>query len=295
MSNPFVMYEPMPHGVAAFPLAFYSENSHDVTSHYHREYELFYLAKGKMRFGVGGEEHVISAGTIVFVEPNVLHYALDMPEHGPRHFYSLLFDITALGQEADPCRIAMESIRINRFLTLPGDITSKTEIVTEMIARCDFATELYLKTYLYNILSYILNTKQYTQLSTLNASKPRSAAAVSDVISFIEEHYREKITAEDALAGVSYSKSHIMRLFREITGCSLISYINRYRVEKSCQELLYSSKSIRDIAIDNGFNNVQYFSKMFRTYMNATPGKYRAQARSYQLPLHNASPRKPTE
>lgn len=281
--KPQVKYEPMRHGMEAFPIAFYSERDHGVVSHYHREYEIFHLSQGRMRVGVGDEEYVVEAGSTLFINPGENHYATEMPDSGPSHFYSLLFDVTALGGPEDPTRQMLESIRVNRFLNTSKEIVATSEGLFNLLKSEDFGAEIFLKTYLFSTIAHIVQSRQYTRLSTLHGGRMRSAAAVNEMIAYIEAHYMEKITVSDVLDNISYSKSHAMRLFREVTGCSVVSYINRYRVEKSCLELLYSSKSISDIAIDNGFNNVQYFSKMFRMYMNNTPGKYRAYSRSFPL------------
>ena len=51
-------------------------------------------------------------------------------------------------------------------------------------------------------------------------------------------------------------------------------YVNKYRIERACLELLYSKKNITEIASDFGFNNIQYFSRVFKQYMNCTPKQF---------------------
>ena len=54
-------------------------------------------------------------------------------------------------------------------------------------------------------------------------------------------------------------------------------YLNRFRVEKACRDLIYSNKNVTQVATENGFNNIQYFSKIFKKYMECTPKQYQKQ------------------
>ncbi len=275
MSKLISNYEIVAHGFADFPIALYSEKVYCVEPHYHKEYELFWLSEGEMLLGTDKEKYVITPGTMVLIEPNIAHYANDTDKSKQHHFYTLTFDISALGSIDDPCRAAVESIKINRLLKIPKYILADSEKIFHMMKNNEFGAEIKLKGLLYNIISHILQSKQFIQHSDPKIDRIHSIAAINMVIDYIKNHYKEKISFKALLSNVSYSESHMRRLFKEKTGLSFIDYVNKYRVEKSCIDLLYSDKSISDIAVDNGFNNVQYYSKIFKMFTNTTPGQYR--------------------
>ena len=66
---------------------------------------------------------------------------------------------------------------------------------------------------------------------------------------------------------------------------NLSEYVNKYRIEKACLDLLYTNKNITEIAITNGFNNIQYFSRTFKGYMNCTPKQYQKKGQHITLPV----------
>ena len=101
---------------------------------------------------------------------------------------------------------------------------------------------------------------------------------------YINLHYKEQIKTEDILSVVKYSQSHFMRVFKAETGYTLTNYINHIRVEKACLELLYSSKSLTEVAIGNGFSTPQYFSKIFTQIMKQTPRQFRSRAKGLIAP-----------
>lgn len=282
MNGRYSEYEPVAHGSAAFPIELYSERVYDVKPHHHKEYELFRLTEGKMLFGIGGEEHIIEAGTTVFIEPNETHCALDTAAGGERHFNALLFGAEALGNKGDPCRKLLESVKIDRFLKIPDRYFEDCERVFNMRRSNEFGCELEIKAFLFDLLSFIIRSRQYTRHSELLSKEISSETAVGAVIAYIEANYAERITLDTLLPLISYSKSHFMRLFKETTGLGVTSYINRFRVEKSCLELLYSDKPVSVIAGECGFNNVQYYTKLFTRYIGVPPARYRTNTERYR-------------
>ena len=65
---------------------------------------------------------------------------------------------------------------------------------------------------------------------------------------------------------------------------NVTEYLNKFRVEKSCLDLIYTDKNITQVACENGFNNIQYFSRVFRQFMNCTPKQYQKKAKDVIVP-----------
>ena len=62
-----------------------------------------------------------------------------------------------------------------------------------------------------------------------------------------------------------------------MTHKSPMNYLNFYRIERACYQLIHSDSSIIEISVNCGFNDVGYFIKTFRKYKGTTPSKYRKQ------------------
>jgi AraC family transcriptional regulator len=69
-----------------------------------------------------------------------------------------------------------------------------------------------------------------------------------------------------------FSKFHLLRIFKAITGETIGEFISRIRIEKSAYFLLYNpSASIKSVAFDYGFSSSQNFAKAFiRYYLTKT-------------------------
>ena len=95
------------------------------------------------------------------------------------------------------------------------------------------------------------------------------------VTAYIKENYMKKISLDDIANHVYLSKSYLSKLFKDETGTSLVNYINKLRVEKSKILLRDSALSIVDVANLVGFDDQSYFSKVFKSIVGISPGKFK--------------------
>lgn len=97
----------------------------------------------------------------------------------------------------------------------------------------------------------------------------------NDMVSFLYQHYNEKITLEEIAAAGHISRSKCCRIFKHYLQQSPISFLNTYRLKVSCNLLDSTDKSITEIAFACGFNHLSYFSKNFYNHYGCTPREYR--------------------
>ncbi len=267
-----------------FPIGLFSQNAYLEQTHHHIEYEIFYIDKGSVEFGLEDSVAIVQAGDVIFMHPGTNHYVKKIKET-EYHYYAMVFDSSVLGQEGEPIRSILESIRVSHFVKLPEEILEKLRQATEYERQLLFGHELVVKTVLFDILAHILATKQYVEISDkLLTEQGNRVNAIDVTLNYVREHYRENITLDDILKITSYSKSHFIRLFKKNVGMNLTDYINKYRIEKSCLDLIYTSKNVTEIATENGFNTVQYFSKTFKAYMKCTPKQYQRNGKNIIIP-----------
>ncbi len=94
---------------------------------------------------------------------------------------------------------------------------------------------------------------------------------------YIQDHYRT-VRAEDVAEALFMSYSRFRKLFKQQTGVSPAHYIQRVKIGKSKEMLSDSSQSIKEIALDIGFENKDYFSTVFKRITGCTPSHWREHA-----------------
>ena len=71
------------------------------------------------------------------------------------------------------------------------------------------------------------------------------------------------------------SYGYFSKVFHLRTGRTFTDLLNHFRVEKACTLMDDTNLNINHIALDCGFNDQSYFTKVFRRYTGATPKEYK--------------------
>lgn len=98
-------------------------------------------------------------------------------------------------------------------------------------------------------------------------------------ISYIDEHYKEKIYIDDLAEMVTVSADYFTKMFKESIGKTPIDYINGMRVNTAMDLLCTTEMSMTEIADSIGFCNPNYFHKIFKQYMLTSPLTYKKSAK----------------
>lgn len=254
-------------------VSFLSQNSYPEEPLRQIEYEILYVEKGNGSIYMGNTVSDVAAGDFVFINSFEEHYFKKGRGTAEFHCYRILFDISALGQENDPCRQFFEGIRLCRFLKMPVELCNRFYNVSLLKRNAD-GMEVILRSIVLDIISYAIETEQYERFSQITEKEKRNLSAIDNALHYIRENYSENLSLGAILQLTNYSKSHFIRLFKESTGMNVSEYINKYRIEKACLDLIYTNNNITEIATSSGFNNIQYFSRKFKEYMKCTPKQY---------------------
>ena len=131
----------------------------------------------------------------------------------------------------------------------------------------------------HDVPSIIIHRNQALQELSQRVGKRMHGHGITNYISqckdYIRKHYREKISLEVIANSLGISPTYLSHLFRKEVGMCLQDFISKVRVERAANLLIYSDKSLYEIAVYVHFPNQSYFGKMFKRYMNMTPKTYR--------------------
>lgn len=104
----------------------------------------------------------------------------------------------------------------------------------------------------------------------------QSESVVERAKRFIHENYHWDISRDDVAASVFLTPDYLSKTFKIETGMSIIEYLNAYRIEMAKRMLAERPVSIGMIAADTGFDNLSYFSTVFKKLTGESPNAYRA-------------------
>lgn len=112
----------------------------------------------------------------------------------------------------------------------------------------------------------------YSEPDAQNKSHP----ILSIINEYIEKHPKERIALQQLAQCVHMSSFHFSRTFKAISGDSPAQYVLKRKIEKSKHMLLYTNATLKEIAVELGFNDPSHYCRTFRNLTNMTPSAFRS-------------------
>ena len=94
-------------------------------------------------------------------------------------------------------------------------------------------------------------------------------------ISYIREHYAERISLEDVAGRLNISSEYLSTLFRREIGINFSTFVSEFRVSQAKKILKGSDMKIYEISEKVGFTDTKYFNKVFKNIVGVSPKEYR--------------------
>ena len=101
------------------------------------------------------------------------------------------------------------------------------------------------------------------------------AGIIRDLLSWLEGHLDQPLSLDNVAAKAGYSKWHLQRMFKDVTGHAIGAYIRARRLSKSAVALRLTARPILDIALQYRFDSQQTFTRAFKKQFSLTPALYR--------------------
>lgn len=118
----------------------------------------------------------------------------------------------------------------------------------------------------------------FTHISNAYVNKESSELErrlTEEIKEYVKENYNSKITLQEIANHFHYNCNYLGRLFKKNEGIKFSVYLNDFRIEKAMELLTSTDSSVEEIAYKVGYNDPQYFIKVFKSKTGITPLKYR--------------------
>jgi AraC-like DNA-binding protein len=103
---------------------------------------------------------------------------------------------------------------------------------------------------------------------------------IKQAVRWLSFQYAEQISIEELSRRLGYHRTHLSKMFKQVTGVSPMQFLLKVRMERA-KELLVGEiyLSIDQIASSVGYGDALYFSKQFRKTFGVSPTEYRSRRR----------------
>lgn len=229
---------------------------------------LFYCVDGHGWYKIGNQRYEIGPNEFFILPQNVEHAYGSSEEH-PWSIYWIHFggdslpemnEVHAVQQHFKPYRVKNNGDVIPLFTKIYKTLELGYSIDNLLFANMCLSHFLAL---------FIYNARHYAETDSDKMD------CVDNAILYMQDHINENISLNELSALYNYSVSRFSNLFKQKTGYAPIDYFVQMKMQKACQQLNFTDRSVKDIAFSMGFDDPYYFSKRFRTIIGMSPKKYR--------------------
>lgn len=226
--------------------------------HYHSDVELLLVEEGSTNMLVAGREFQAQKGNLIIVNPYEVHSGETLG--GKYSHKCICFDMQQIGIKLDNNlgykNLIEDTDSVKQYFSLCYDAVKNRPEGWEMMAKGSLM-----------VMFSLLNDK----LTFLYPSKDQEFSKA--VLQYIYEHYSESVTSREVSEIFMYEHSYFCRKFKNIFSKKFSDFLNEYRILKA-KELL-KTKSVSETAIACGFQNISYFSRVFKAITGQNPSQNR--------------------
>ena len=214
-------------------------------------YDLTIVLKGALYYVYYGESVVLKPGDFILIRPGEYRQRLDS---------EILSEYISFNFSCDMDLTSIPSLSINAL----GDEMNL------LLTACDsfFNTENYLKKISYILGALLLYIRDNVTDSQMNPLALR-------IKNYILKNYAERITLKSISEEVHFSVSYCNSVFKKGTRKPIVEYLIEMRMQKAKELLKHTNFTLPEIASKVGYDDYNYFSRLFKKNTHYSPTQYR--------------------
>lgn len=244
-----------------------SASNHYTKRHNHTDNLVIFCFEGIGQFNTPTCQGILKKGDVLFL-PKGIEHQYKSSTNDPWSIYWVHIEGHLFEQFMDFIGVNSNNLILN--------ISNQVAFIDE------FEQLLATRNKSYQLSSFILASniiKKMFALFTVNSpsklEQSKQDFNLSKVTSFMEENISQKINLQQIADSFELSKFYFAKKFLQHTGVSPIRYFLELKIKHACKLLDESNISVKDVALQIGYDDPYYFSRLFKKIMGLSPTQYR--------------------
>lgn len=240
----------------------FSWNFIDIAHHNH--YVLALVLTGECLYKFKDIAYKVKKGDLIFFQKNLLH-TVESDSKTPWSFISTTFDVEPRGGNSVNILNEFDNIMVAQ------DFLQLSALFCELNYSWSIKRPYYLlkcRSIITEILYVVLN-----QNSLLNNS-PQHSQKIKKIFDFIVENNSVNYSVKELAIKTDLSYSHFSFIFKQMSGYGVTEYQNLVKINKAKDLLLSGERNVTEVAHLVGFDNIYYFSRLFKKVTGLSPSDY---------------------
>lgn len=275
------LFEKVPSSVeSSFNAFIYEAENFETPWHFHPEYELTYIVKGEGTRFVGNSVQEFKKRDFVLLGTNLPHYWKNHDNlKGGVQSIVLQWDDSVLGENwlekkefHSIKRILSDASKGLSFRTIENDVILERlqKIITQKPLEKLLALLLLLED-----LSKIKEVETLSSDGFVPNLNSKANDRINLIYNYIQENYNQKIRLNEIADLVHMNEETFCRFFKKNLGKSFFTFVNEYRINLICKQLIETKKQVSEIAYECGYESLPFFYRQFQKFMKCSPLVFR--------------------
>lgn len=250
--------------------------------HFHPEFEILYIIEGQGMRVVGDHISNFKKGELVLIGKWLPHLWRhdSLGEINPSAVYyniKFLEDYNGFNIFSIPELTRIQQLLKNSFrgLLFTQEVIPKVHDLITNLVNDRSANKMINFLKILHILSEEKNVKYLSSKDFILPTQVVRENRLQKVINYIFLNHNRPITLEEISGVALMTPTAFCRYFKSCTNKTFFTFLNEFRIGKSCQLLINDQKSIKEICYEVGFNSLTNFNRTFKSFKNETPTNYR--------------------
>lgn len=245
-------------------------DSHIIRSRGRKDYQLIYMEHGCCYVRIKGEELTANSGDCIIYRPGEVQDYLFLAKDDP-HTYWIHFS-------GNICSRLFAQLSLDGVHIVRGAHNRDLEYLVAGICKYFNLKEenypLICSGMMTSVLALCSNHLHGNDMGNKRDGS-KNAHLISELISRFKLMPNMKMEISECARFCKISQSHFCRIFKEITGQSPQQYIINVRIDRAKELLTFTEHSVAQIAEATGFEDQNYFARVFKKKVGMTPSDYR--------------------
>ena len=257
-----------------------------VPSHFHHYTEVIYMVEGSIILGTGEEEYYLEEGDMFFIFGDALHAMYETSVNRAKYiclkFNSVNINVSTGLTPRLHSLINAAKVQGARMLFKAEELSDLGlreifEDCVKEIQKKDIGFDIMINSLVCSLLTCLIRLWENDGIEFSNVSRfvSKEEVSIQKILEYIDSHAYENLKVEDIAKKCNMSYSYFAKSFKEMYGVSCKEYLERLRVERAEEYLLYTNMSLTDIAQELSFSDVSHFVRVYKKRKGITPGSAR--------------------
>lgn len=232
--------------------------------HFHSAVEFVFILSGSLQIYLDGEIVSANSGDIALINSSVMHSFKITST--PLDYYVLIVSDEFLKTHS----LYSETVEFSPIIRSKKASDILNEIILENERADNFSSSL-IEGKIIELL--VLINRNFSKTKPEPSFKAhKKTDIVKETLDYLKVNFKKKLSVDEISSSLAFSKSYLSHAFKEVTGYSIISYVNLLKCQ-CATALIKGGSTISQACAECGFTDLSYFTRIFKKTMGYLPSE----------------------